>query len=161
MCHYYDIKHLFITSRLRSEHLSDDEVRRNEERQEKLRKQLMNGKALTGDNASHKSIDVNDVALEGCADHNDDNDDDGDDDDDDDVEHRPSLEPPDKSKVPTWDEYVRWRRQVKPKATRADASHAQQQQASWPTVGRQMRVKETQKEFKAQLAMVRFAYEFQ
>jgi hypothetical protein len=43
-CQFYDINNLFIVSKVRSEHLSEEELKKNEERHKKLKEQLMKSK---------------------------------------------------------------------------------------------------------------------
>ena len=44
LCHFFDINNLYITTKLRVEHLSDEELKKMEEKQQKMKKQLTNGK---------------------------------------------------------------------------------------------------------------------
>jgi len=43
-CQFYDINNLFIVSKVRSEHLSEEELKKNEERHKKMKEQLMKSK---------------------------------------------------------------------------------------------------------------------
>lgn len=143
-------------SKVRNEHLSDEEIRKREEKQKKIKekmnrqhshmkksksKQLTNNSNNNNNNNSENESagEVNNTAnLEDVNLENDVGDDDGGDLDDFDefmIEHKPSLPPPPKANV-SWSEYIT-----------AD-------EARWPTLGRRVRCKETRKEFKAQLAMV-------
>ena len=133
LCHFFDINNLFIVTKLRVEHLSDEELKRREEKQQKIKKQLSSGAIIssttTSDNQkspsttlvtpSNTSDDIrglDEIEME------------------DEIEYRPSLPPPPKNTVP-WDEYIN------------------SQAGSAPCIGRRIKSKESKKEFKAQVAM--------
>lgn len=140
---------MYIVTKVRNEHLSDEEIRKREEKQKKMKEKMNQhqsnhmkkskskqlaaaaaGGTSEGGEVAAGSADLDDVNLD---------DDTADLDDFDEfmIEHRPSLPRPPKTNV-SWSEYIT-----------AD-------EARWPTLGRKTRCKETRKEFKAQLAMVRF-----
>lgn len=110
MCKFYDVSNLFVLSKMRNEHLTDDDIRKNDE----IRKKLMK-KGFTEVNKDEEDDDEFDQS-------------------DFDISHRPSLPPPPDSHV-DWSEYI----------NAPDGEH--------PVLGRKMRMKESKKEFKAQLAM--------
>jgi hypothetical protein len=150
-------------SKLRNEHLSEEEIKKREEKQKKMKEKMnshhhkhshakkptkpkqqqTNNNGADAESLSNKSsnnvADLEEVNLEEAdGDEAGENEADYDDDDFDDfmIEHRPSLPPPPKT-MATWSEYIT------------------AEEAKWPTLGRKMRCKESKKEFKAQLAMVR------
>lgn len=137
---------LYIVTKVRNEHLSDEEIRKREEKQKKMKEKMNQHQSNHMKKSKSKQLaaaagtsdggevaaDLDDVNLDDDA-----ADADLDDFDEFMIEHRPSLPRPPKTNV-SWSEYIT-----------AD-------EARWPTLGRKMRCKETRKEFKAQLAMVRF-----
>jgi ankyrin repeat domain-containing protein 13 len=125
MCQFYDVNNLFIVSKIRNEHMTDDEIKKLEEKQKKMKKSLNSGgqmkdyeKVSAGENANGDEEDLEDDIDDFLN-----------------VEHKPSLTPPPDSHV-SWNDYI--------EAPIGD----------WPNIGRQMRIKESRKEFKAQLAVV-------
>jgi hypothetical protein len=139
LCQFYDMSNLFIVSKLRSEHLSEEEIKKNEENHKKMRQKLLKNSEnsqssnslsqLTKNNANAEDQDltqnfedIDDIKLNFS-----------------DVEFRPNLPPPDKASV-TWNEYIN------------------SNEGQWPCLGRKHRSKESKKEFKAQLAMVSHFY---
>lgn len=132
MCQFYDVSSLYIVSKIRSEHLSEEEIKKNEETQKKMREKLLKSSNSNSNNSlskvnnnsggenqnSDNNVDeIEDVQLNFL-----------------DVEFRPNLPPPDKPNV-TWNEYIN------------------STEGNWPCLGRKQRNKENKKEFKAQLAM--------
>ena len=126
MCQFYDVNNLFIVSKLRNEHMTDDEIKKLEEKEKKMKKSLnsggqgkdyerVNGSEGAGENREEEEDDIDDFLN---------------------VEYKPSLSPPPDSHV-TWNDYI------------------EAPSGEWPNIGRQMRIKESRKEFKAQLAVVR------
>jgi hypothetical protein len=141
------VSSLYIISKLRNEHLSDEEIKKQEEKQKRMKEKLKSSSSSgnlkksksknsatdldslnqTKTNAATDATDLDDVDLDhgtGAGDY-----------DDFFIEHRPSLPPPAKTEI-TWNEYIC------------------SEQNNWPTLGRRIRSKESKKEFKAQLAMV-------
>jgi ankyrin repeat domain-containing protein 13 len=123
---FYDVSNLFIVSKLRTEHLSEEELKSREEKQLKLKEQLKKSKSSSSTNKEaskeNKESDMNLEQMDGI-------------DFDEEIQYRPSLEPPSKNTV-TWNEYI------------------SAKEGEWPNIGRKTRCKESKKEFKAQLAMV-------
>ena len=141
LCQFYDVNNLYIVSKLRSEHLSEEEIRKNEENQKKMRQKLLKNSPSSGSiksgNKSNSSTSLSKINNE-----NDEKDELNRqlDEMDDiklnfDVEYRPNLPPPEKTNI-SWYEYVN------------------STEGNWPCLGRKHRSKESKKEFKAQLAMV-------
>lgn len=133
-CQFYDVNGLFIVSKLRSEHMSEEELKLRAEKQKKVQEQLtrskssLDSKQLTSSHSSHAKLNSVDnltdlESVEGNSDDFDEN-----------IEYRPSLPPPEKPNV-TWNEYIN------------------SNEGKHPTLGRALRCKESKKEFKAQLAM--------
>lgn len=125
---------------MRNEHLSDEEVRKREEKQKKMKEKINShhlkkskSKSKNNNNSDIDSLgqDLNEVNIEedGAEYYGDDLDDEFN------IEHRPSLPPPPKTGV-SWNEYIT------------------AEESRWPNLGRKVRIKESKKEFKAQLAMV-------
>jgi len=123
LCHFFDITNLYIVTKLRVEHLSEEELKKMEEKQLKMKKHLTAG-ALVGSSdgekgeASNKS--ENDQDVQGLDDFMED------------IVYRPSLPPPPENHL-SWDEYL--------------------DNKNMPCIGRTPKVKESRKEFKAQIAM--------
>jgi hypothetical protein len=127
MCQFYDVNNLFIVSKLRNEHMTDDEIKKLEEKQKKLKKSFNNHQP---DNNNYEQLNN--------SSHDNNNNNNNDDDDINDflnIEYKPSLQPPPDSHV-SWNDYIN------------------APSGNWPVIGRVLRVKESKKEFKAQLAMV-------
>ena len=129
-CQFYDVNNLFIVTKLRVEHLSDEELKKREEKQTKLKEQLsVSGGGELKKTPSDSQVNKADVAddvrgLENLKDL----------DMDEEIEYRPSLPPPPPNKV-TWDDYI------------------SAKEGEWPCLGRKLKCKESKKEFKAQIAM--------
>ena len=135
MCQFYDVNNLFIVSKLRNEHMTDDEIKKLEEKQKKLKKSLHSS---GGQGKNYEKIKTN----------NDNDGEEGEEDEDEstnhndeevddflNVEFKPSLPPPADTHV-SWNDYI------------------EAPSGEWPTIGRPLRIKESKKEFKAQLAVV-------
>ena len=130
MCQFYDIKNLFIISKLRLEHLSEDELKKREEAQQKMKDRLTSKGALKSsesfnNNGKNKLEDIDEMNFEGLKDIELEQE----------IKHRPSLPPPPKTNV-SWDDYINAK------------------DGSCPLIGRKTQCKESKKEFKAQIAMV-------
>lgn len=125
LCHFFDINNLFIVTKLRVEHLSDEELKRREEKQLKIKKQLSSG-ALMSSTDNQKQVSTTNTSddIRGLDDIEI----------DDEIEYRPSLPPPPKNTI-SWDEYI----------NAPDGNS--------PCIGRRIKSKESKKEFKAQVAM--------
>jgi hypothetical protein len=54
LCQFFDVQHLYIVTKLRVEHLSDEELRRREETQQKIKKQLTTGMRSCSNNKFKK-----------------------------------------------------------------------------------------------------------
>ena len=137
-CQFYDVNGLFIVSKLRSEHLSEEELKKKAEQHKKVQEQLTRSKSTSLENAN-KSANYNKINsvdnltnLEKEIEENS-----SVTDFEEVIEYRPSLPPPPQANV-TWNEYINC------------------EEGKHPALGRQIRSKESKKEFKAQLAMVRF-----
>lgn len=126
-CQFYDVNNLFIVSKLRTEHLTDEDIKKNEEKQRQLKKsmnqqqqqqkgQLMssNYEQISGESNENSYEDFTDLMK---------------------VDYKPSLPPPPDSHV-SWEEYIN------------------STGGNWPTLGRKTKLKESRKEFKAQIAVV-------
>jgi len=134
-CQFYDVSNLVLMSKLRSEHLTDEEIKRNDELRQKLKKSLhSNANAATAKSASNnvstnyetlnaESGNQSELAHAEDLDELDFN-----------IEYKPSLEPPPDAHV-DWNDYL--------SAPDGD----------WPSIGRLHRIKESKREFKAQIAM--------
>jgi hypothetical protein len=127
MCNFYDVNGLNIVSKLRTEHISEEDLKKKEEKQKKMKEQL------TRSHFSRSKSSDFDKSSNGKGNSCDDFHDLGDFDDDT-IDH-PGLPPPEKTNV-TWNEYI----------NADEGRHS--------TLGRPIRSKESRKEFKAQLAMV-------
>lgn len=126
LCHFYDVQHLYIVTKLRVEHLSDEELKKREEKQLKIKKHLSSG--LTGSTAeegSNEKPNLNDEDVRGLDDLKDL---------EEEIQYRPSLPPPPPNQF-SWMEYE------------------SSQPGDPPILGRKPKCKESRKEFKAQIAM--------
>jgi ankyrin repeat domain-containing protein 13 len=140
-CQFYDVNGLYIVSKLRSEHLSEEEMKKRAEQQKKVQEQLTRSKSSSLDrnnkesNSSYNKINSVDNLTD--MEKIDENSSIGDFEDA--IEYRPSLPSPPKTNI-TWNEYIN------------------SEEGKHPVLGRPIRCKESRKEFKAQLAMVTFYY---
>jgi hypothetical protein len=118
---FFDVSNLYVVSKMRNEHLSEEDIKKNDEK-EKIFRQKFQQQQQQHENSSrkndHRKTDVE--SMDGFVD---------------DIDFKSSLKPPEKSNV-TWSDYIN----SKP--------------GEWPILGRPLRVKASQKEFKAHLAMV-------
>ena len=87
-CQFYDVNNLYIVTKLRVEHLSDEERKKKEEKEAKLRQQL-NTPKLT---SSHSENNSDMTGLDNV-------------DIDETINYRPSLPPPPANTV-SWNEYI-------------------------------------------------------
>ncbi len=131
-CQFYDVNNLYIVTKLRVEHLSDEELKKREEKEAKLRQQLNSQKLTSSNTISNTNNNNNNNNNENSDITGLDNVDI-----EDAIKYRPSLPPPPLNTV-TWNEYIN------------------SKEGEWPCLGRKLKCKESRKEFKAQLAMVYF-----
>lgn len=128
MCNFYDVNNLFMQTKLRGEHLSDEELKKMEDKQAKMKKQFSSGGGalMAAESSEEKSRDhgndPTDQDVQGLDDLMED------------IEYRPSLPSPPPTHL-SWDEYIS-----------SASSHP-------PCIGRKQKIKESRKEFKAQIAM--------
>ncbi len=113
---FYDVSDLYVVSKMRNEHLSLDDIKKNDEKEKQFRQKLQNQQQQQQQRDQQRDADSVDEFIG-------------------DIDFKPSLKPPVLPNV-SWKEYV--------------SSKA----GEWPVLGRQPRVKASQKEFKAHLAMV-------
>ena len=85
-CQFFDVNNLYIVTKLRVEHLSDEELKKKEEKEAKLRQQL-NSQKLTGHSENSDMTGLDNVDLEET------------------INYRPSLPPPPPNTV-SWNEYI-------------------------------------------------------
>ena len=136
MCQFYDVNGLFIVSKLRSEHMSEEELKKNAEKQKKVQEQLTRSKTSLEKSSSNKQLTASSHKLNSADNLTDlESIDESSGEYEDCIEYRPSLPPPEVPQV-TWNEYI----------NAVEGKH--------PVLGRPLRCKESKKEFKAQLAMV-------
>lgn len=143
-CQFYDVNGMYIVSKMRCEHLSDEDMKKKAEQQKKVQEHLTRSKTTSAvaSSSSHKDTngfskinsadDLKQLEKTLGADNNDDES--GNSIFEDALEYRPSLEPPAKTQA-TWNDYIN-----------AD-------EGNHPVLGRPVKCKESKKEFKAQLAM--------
>lgn len=82
-CQFYDVNNLHIVTKLRVEHLSDEELKKREEKEAKLRQQLNQQKVDTpSDMTGIENVDIEEA-----------------------IKYRPSLPPPTTNLV-SWNEYI-------------------------------------------------------
>lgn len=80
-CQFYDVNNLYIVTKLRVEHLSDEELKKREEKEAKLRQQLNQQKMTSDDMTGIEQVDLEEI------------------------KHRPSLPPP-PAHAATWNDYI-------------------------------------------------------
>lgn len=127
LCQFFDINNLYIVTKLRVEHLSEEELKKREDKQLAIKKHLSSsvfssGKSNDKNENSNNNDDKDMRGLDEIAKEL-----------EEDIEYRPSLTPPPKNQL-SWNEYIE--------------SNSEQ-----PVLGRKPKLKESKKEFKAQIAM--------
>ncbi len=136
-CQFYDVNGLYIVSKLRSEHLSEEEMKKRAEQQKKVQEHLTRSKSSGLENSNKDSTSsynkINSVDNLTDLEKIEENSSLGEFEDA--IEYRPSLPAPPKTNA-TWNDYIN------------------SEEGKHPVLGRPVRCKESKKEFKAQLAMV-------